>query len=98
MGLKSKMMGLLGVMAGAIGFGSGAHVTTKEAVLQYRPGHRDPSYIPGRRGRSRPHIRSKATGRAYSRFDLWLLKRQGMDIQSIRRVFGQTGAQWAMAQ
>lgn len=99
MSLKTRMLGLLAGVVGAFGFSKGLNgkpVEHKEHL--YKPStYQDPSFAPGRRGRRRPRIRSKVTGRAYSPFAIWLLRKHGMNIQSIRSVFGQQGAQWAMA-
>ena len=47
--------------------------------------------------RERRYGAKRADGRWQSPFDVWLLKKQGMDIGSIRRVFGRPAVNWAMA-
>lgn len=46
--------------------------------------------------RERRYGARDASGRWQSPFDIWLLKQQGMDIGSIRRVFGRPAVNWAM--
>jgi len=38
----------------------------------------------------------RADGRWMSPFDIWMLKRRGMNIASIRTVFGRQAVDWAM--
>lgn len=56
------------------------------------------SHVVIRHGQRRRGFGAKrADGRWMSPFDIWLLKKQGMEISSVRRVFGHKAVNWAMA-